>query len=85
MKNLFVFTASNPEAKQHIKDTVENPIPKEKVERHFSGAELSQIKKIGNEFGYHAWGALPGPVNTKTWKAMEIGDHILIYQDKLLT
>ena len=80
MENIFLFTASGPIPRKHMRDTIENPIPPEKVERHFSGEQLTKLKKIGQQQGYYAWGALPGPKNSNTWDAMTEGDHILCYQ-----
>jgi hypothetical protein len=85
MTNLFIITASNPAAQQHIRDTIEQSIPTEKVEKHFSGFELEQIKLIGLEHGYHAWGATPGEKNIPTWERMQIGDLMLVYQHKTYT
>lgn len=58
--NIFIITASSPGAREHIYATIDNPIPKEKVEIHFSGSELEEVKKIGNIYGYYAWGAKEG-------------------------
>lgn len=80
MSNIFVLTAGNPAARQRLRDTVENPIPKEKVEKHFSGNELDQVQKIEAEDRYYAWAATPGRSNIRNWKSIEIGDHILVYQ-----
>lgn len=85
MNKIFVITASNPEARQHVEDTIENPIPKEKVEKHFDGEELDQVKKAGERYGYYAWGARPGPNNKIYWESMQTGDHILVYQNGMYT
>jgi hypothetical protein len=83
--NLYVITASNPSAKQHIDATIEHPIPPGKVEPYFIGDELDQVKKVGISHGYYAWGATPGPINISNWQSMHVGDHVLIYQDKMYT
>ena len=85
MSNLFVITASNPGAMQHVEDTIKNPILADKVERHFAGSELAEVKSIGLKHGYYAWGAMPGPGNVSTWNRLQIGDHILVYQKKKYT
>jgi hypothetical protein len=85
MTNLFVITASNPEARQHVADTIEHRIRADKVERHFAGDELAEVKKIGIKHGYYAWGAAPGPRNRSTWAKMQIGDHVLVYQNRSYT
>jgi len=85
MSNLFIFTACNADAKRHIVDTIDNPIPAEKVEKHFTGDELLQVRKIGVEHGYYAWGATPGERNIPNWEKISQGDHFLIYQDGAYT
>ena len=85
MKNVFVFTASGTNAKQHIKDTIENPIPHMKVEKHFMGKDLAKVIEINKKHKYYAWGALPGEGNINTWSKMQIGDHVLVYQNKKYT
>lgn len=81
MKNIFVFTASDQSSKKHMKDTIENQIPSEKVEKHFTAPDLVRVKEIGRKNGYFAWRALPGSGNIRTWSKMQIGDHILVYQN----
>jgi len=82
---LYVFTASNQAAKDHIRDTIDNPISPEKVEKFFSGPELIQLQDIGKNQGYYAWGATPGPKNKTTWESMSSGDYVLVYQDGTYT
>ena len=84
MSNIFIITASNPSAKKHVQDTIENPIPPEKVEKHFGSSEIDQVREIGKS-GYYAWGATPGIWNIPHWASMKVGDHVLIYQDKMYT
>lgn len=85
MSSLFVITASDADAKQHVRDTIEKQIAPEKVERHFSGDELRRVREIGDVHGYYAWGAIPGSRNERNWKALNDGDHILLYQDGTYT
>lgn len=85
MNNLFIITASNPDAQLHIRDTIDSPVPVEKAEKHFTGEELKQIRRIDTNHKYYAWGAVPGERNIPTWEKMQVGDHILIYQNKAYT
>jgi hypothetical protein len=86
MTNIFIFTASNAEAKKHLHDTVENPIPPEKVGKHFSGNELTRVREIGEkQHGYYAWGARPGSGNIATWNRMQLGDLVIVYQNGFYT
>ena len=75
MPQIFVFTAGNPEARQHLLDSIQNPIEYETVFDGFAEPhhdELERIHEEGN--GFYAWGALPGPGNRRTWEAMERDD-----------
>jgi hypothetical protein len=75
MTQIFVFTAGNFEARQHLVDSIENPIEEKTVFGTFASAhreELERIKQEGN--GFYAWGAVPGLRNIPTWHTMERGD-----------
>ena len=82
MPQIFVFTAGNPEARQHLVDSIENPVDEEKVFRSFASAdrdELERIREVGNGFynGFYAWGAVPGEGNQRNWDYMNPGDCVL--------
>ncbi len=79
MTQIFVFTAANPDAQRHLKDTIKIPIDEEKVFGKFfwpgQREELEGIREEGG--GFYAWGAVPGERNTPNWKAMRSGDYVL--------
>jgi hypothetical protein len=78
MSQIFIFTASNSEARQHLVDSIENPIDEETVFGSFASAhreELERIREEGN--GFYAWGAVPGEGNLRNWEAMERDDNVL--------
>jgi hypothetical protein len=53
MPQVFVFTAGNPEAQQHLLGSIEDPIDDETVFRSFASAdreELERIREGGNGF-----------------------------------
>jgi hypothetical protein len=82
MPEIFVFTAGDRAARQHLADSIEHPIPDGTVfanfgERHHE--ELERISEEGN--GFYAWGALPGVKNRRTWEAMEREDRVLCVYD----
>ncbi len=84
MLQIFVFTAGNPEARQHLADSIQNPIddPRTKVFDNFDEPhheELARIKEEGR--GFYAWGAVPGIRNIPTWEQMERGDFVLCVYD----
>jgi 5-methylcytosine-specific restriction endonuclease McrA len=78
MPKIFVFTAGNPVAQQHLEDSIENPIAEAKVFGSFASThreELERIREEGN--GFYAWGAVPGLRNIPNWETMERGDYVL--------
>ena len=78
MPNIFVFTAGNPEARQHLTSSIENPIADETVFASFPESqheELAAIRQEGN--GFYAWGTVPGERNGPTWEAMAYCDYVL--------
>ena len=82
MTQIFIFTAGNPEARQHLADSIENPIDEKKVFGCFSSAhreELERIRLEGN--GFYAWGAVPGLRNIPTCETTERGDYVLCVHD----
>jgi hypothetical protein len=82
MPKIFVFTAGDRAARQHLADSIQNPIPDETVFANFAKAhheELARIREEGN--GFYAWGARPGPGNRRTWEAMERDDRVLCVYD----
>jgi hypothetical protein len=61
MPQIFVFTAGNPEARQHLLDSIQNPIDKAVVLDTFAAADREKLERIQAEGnGFYAWGAVPG-------------------------
>lgn len=78
MPQIFVFVAGNPEAQRHVADTLESPIRDAVVFNSFPPAYREELESIREEgYGFYAWGAVPGEMNTPRWKAMESGDYAL--------
>jgi hypothetical protein len=82
MRQIFVFTAGNPEARQHLVDSIQNPVDDEKVFDNFDDHHHEELEGIRDEAGrFYAWGAVPGQANRRTWDAMERGDYVLCVYD----
>ncbi len=82
MPQIFVFTAGNPEARQHLSDSIHDPIDDAVVFGNFDEShheELGRIKDEGK--GFYAWGAVWGIRNVPTWEQMERGDFVLCVYD----
>jgi len=78
MPQIFVFTAGNPEARQHLVDSIQNSVDDAVVFNTFPQPKHEELKRIRREGrGFFAWGAIPGVRNTPTWKTMERGDYVL--------
>lgn len=82
MPQIFVFTAGNPEARQHLVDSIQNSIDDEKVFDNFAEPHHEELKRIRHEGkGFYAWGAVWGPRNEPTWERMERDDFVLCVYD----
>jgi hypothetical protein len=53
MPQIFVFTAGNPEAREHLADSIQNPIddPQAKVFENFDEAHHAELERIRDEAG----------------------------------
>ena len=81
---IFVFTAGNPEARQHLADSIQDPIKdaEAKVFGNFDRPHHEELRRIEDEGrGFYAWGAVPGVRNIPTWEQMERGDFVLCVYD----
>ncbi len=82
MPQIFVFTAGREEARQHLVDSIQNPIDDDTIFDNFDELhheELERIRKEGQ--GFYAWGAVWGLRNEPTWEQMERGDFVLCVYD----
>jgi len=79
--NIFVFTAGIQAAQDHLKDTVENAIDPEIIQKYLTANDFESLKKkCNNEF--YCWGAVPGISNVRNWDKIYEGDKILSYWGK---
>jgi hypothetical protein len=86
MTKIFVFTAGDQGARQHLADSIKQPIDGKKVFGSFGRTDYEDLSRIRREGdGFYAWGATPGsrrrPRNPGTWKAMSRGDYVLCVYD----
>jgi hypothetical protein len=80
---MFVFTASNPEARQHLVDSVQNPIDDSVVFGNFDEPHHEELERIKNEgSGFYAWGAMPGVRNIPTAKIKTLDPHAIMERRK---
>lgn len=80
--NIFVFTAGNDEAQQHLKDTIERSVPENVLDEHLTSEEFTELKRRAGGNGYYCWGAVPGEKNIPNWNHIQPGDYILSYWKK---
>jgi hypothetical protein len=82
MPQIFVFTAGNPEARQHLVDSIQNPVDDGVVFGNFDESHQEELQRIRNEVGgFYAWGAVWGIRNLPTWEQMERDDFVLCVYD----
>ncbi len=75
---LFIFTASNSAAQQHLKDTIDNSVSTDILQQHLSPEEFAELTVL-SKGQYYCWGATPGDRNVPTWDSMDKGDDVLTY------
>jgi hypothetical protein len=82
MRQIFVFTAGREEARQHLVDSIENPVDDTVVFGNFDEAHHEELERIRDEAGgFYAWGAVWGIRNRPTWEQMERDDFVLCVYD----
>jgi hypothetical protein len=82
MPQIFVFTAGNSEARQHLADSFQNPVDDMKVFNDFDQPHHEELRRIRDEAGgFYAWGAVWGIRNLPTWEQMERDDFVLCVYD----
>lgn len=80
--NLYVLTASNPQAYQHYIDTIEEGFLLEDIREFLTDTEYEKLKVIYSDRKVRAWGATPGPQNIRNWEKLKEDDRVLIYRIK---
>jgi hypothetical protein len=71
------------EAQRHYVDTIENPVPREKILPFLSSSQRADFEAAcGNHVA--VWGVTPGKLgqNRKKWLKLEPGDIALLYRAK---
>ena len=59
MPQIFVFTAGTPEARQHLADSIQNPMDDGVVFGNFDESHHEELQRIRDEVGcFYAWGAV---------------------------
>lgn len=78
MRQIFIFTAGDKKARAHLDESILNPVPFARMQEALGHSQTEYYRSlIPDEEGFHAWGAVPGPVNQRTWNAMQVGDLVL--------
>src|SRR5207302_5680156 len=82
---LFVITASDPSAREHVEKSIAHPIDPNLCAAHFSEQLLNQVKAQSGDGQLYAWGAIPGRSNTRNWALLRPGDFMILYQTGFYT
>lgn len=82
MRQIFVFTAGDKHARAHLQDSILNAVPFDRMQGSLDDDQAKYYQSLmpGTQ-GFYAWGAVPGPVNKRTWEAMQVGDLVLTVYD----
>lgn len=84
MHQIFVFTAGNLAAREHLNDSIKSSVSSTLLDKHLPVEQASYLKSLLAEpSGVFAWGAVPGPRNKPTWDSMQVGDIALtVYENR---
>ncbi len=77
---LLYMPPGNLEAMAHYRDTIENRIPLERVERLLSAESIRRLKAIFDGRPMAVWGSRDGRGNRSRFEKMEVGDDLLIVE-----
>lgn len=78
MRQIFVFTAGDVNARLHLQDSILKQVPFAWMQESIGAEQTNFFKSLyRDKLGFYAWGAVPGPVNKRTWNAMQVGDLVL--------
>lgn len=80
-EQIFVFTAGEQSAREHLNDTIRQPLDLDRVLSLFPAGQHAQIQEFHQDQGLYAWGAIPGVQNTPRWESMKSGDWVLCVYD----
>ena len=78
MRQIFVFTAGDKNARSHLDDSILTTVPFEWMREALGPEQTDYYRSLMPEQdGFHAWGAVPGERNDLTWAEMQVGDLVL--------
>ena len=80
-EHLYIITASNEDAKEHVRKSIANAIDPAICAAHFSNDVLDEVRRKSTDGNFYAWGARPGKRNEPNWNALQEGDCVFLYQD----
>lgn len=80
--NIFVFTSSNKDAQQHLRDTVEKSVDENVLREFLSVLDFEILKNASRNSQYYCWGSTPGQNNERNWNLINEGDFIMNYANK---
>lgn len=79
MAELFIITASKPDAYKHYMTSIANPLPRDWLKRHLPSTEFQKVESVFGKAPIYAWGATSGKRNIENWQKLRPDDHILVY------
>jgi len=78
---LYVFTAGNSQARQHLVDTVLHPIDRNRLVKYLGEAKTAELETLSTDGRLYAWGARPTENLIGVWNGLSVGDYVLVYYE----
>lgn len=79
-KIYFVMAGGGHETDRHYYETIKTKRAVEEFGKYLKSEEVNSLQSYSHGRPYAAWGATPGPSNTRNWEAMEEGDYVMVYR-----
>lgn len=77
-QNLFAFTAADPAAQANLDVSITRPIPASLIQQHVNADDAAALQALeATHGGLYAWGAVPGSMNDKYYKTLQVGDYVI--------
>lgn len=72
---IYVFTAGDVSARDHLDVSIRNPIPLDVVKQHTVATSHPMLEELSKQHdGLYAWGATPGRMNDPYYRLLQPGD-----------
>lgn len=78
MRQLYIFTAGDADAREHLNDSIRNPQPSTLLDAHLPVERAGYLRSLlPDSEHFYAWGSVPSKRIISWWNQMQDGDIVL--------